>query len=92
MQMSFFAGIDSRLSDRHPGVGFDQLLVVEPSPYPSWTFASSTPTAVKSLQCVSNGARCFARFVRLKGLTNKFRHSASTAGTWPDGIERHGRW
>lgn len=39
-----------RLSDRHLGVGFDQLLVVEPPMILSWTFitASSTPTAVKS--------------------------------------------
>lgn len=61
-----------RLSDRHRGVGFDQLLVVEPPYDPELDFHYRIFNADGSevAQC-GNGARCFARFVRIKGLTNK---------------------
>ena len=38
-----------RLADRHLGVGFDQMLVVEPPYDPSWIFTTefSTPMAAK---------------------------------------------
>ena len=68
-----------RLADRHTGVGFDQLLVVE-APYDPesdfhYRIFNSDGTEVE--QC-GNGARCFARFVRAKGLTNKYQVSVST--------------
>ncbi|RTF23943.1 diaminopimelate epimerase [Serratia marcescens] len=61
-----------RLADRHLGVGFDQMLVVEPPYDPELDFHYRIFNADGSevAQC-GNGARCFARFVRLKGLTNK---------------------
>ncbi|MDF7679505.1 diaminopimelate epimerase [Enterobacteriaceae bacterium ESL0689] len=61
-----------RLADRHLGVGFDQLLIVEPPYDPDLDFHYRIFNADGSevSQC-GNGARCFARFVRLKGLTNK---------------------
>lgn len=61
-----------RLSDRNRGVGFDQLLVVEPPYDPELDFHYRIFNADGSevAQC-GNGARCFARFVRIKGLTNK---------------------
>lgn len=61
-----------RLSDRHCGVGFDQLLVVEPPYDPELDFHYRIFNADGSevAQC-GNGARCFARFVRMKNLTNK---------------------
>ncbi|WP_406704801.1 diaminopimelate epimerase [Sodalis sp.] len=61
-----------RLSDRHCGVGFDQLLVVEPPYDPELDFYYRIFNADGSevAQC-GNGARCFARFVRMKNLTNK---------------------
>ncbi|PLK58314.1 diaminopimelate epimerase [Candidatus Palibaumannia cicadellinicola] len=60
------------LSDRHSGVGFDQLLVVEPPYDPELDFHYRIFNADGSevAQC-GNGARCFARFVRMKKLTNK---------------------
>lgn len=60
------------LSDRHRGVGFDQLLLVEPPYDPELDFHYRIFNADGSevFQC-GNGARCFARFVTLKGLTNK---------------------
>lgn len=69
-----------RLADRHVGVGFDQLLVVEPPYDPDLDFHYRIFNADGSevSQC-GNGARCFARFVRLKGLTNKRDIRVSTA-------------
>lgn len=68
-----------RLADRHTGVGFDQLLVVEPPYDPDMDFYYRIFNADGSevAQC-GNGARCFARFVRLKGLTNKREIRVST--------------
>ncbi|MBG6246132.1 diaminopimelate epimerase [Candidatus Symbiopectobacterium sp. 'North America'] len=68
-----------RLSDRHRGVGFDQLLVVEPPYDPELDFHYRIFNADGSevAQC-GNGARCFARFVRIKGLTNKRDIAVST--------------
>ncbi len=68
-----------RLADRHTGVGFDQLLVVE-APYDPETdfhYRIFNADGSEVEQC-GNGARGFARFVRLKGLTNKYSISVST--------------
>lgn len=71
-----------RLSDRYTGVGFDQLLVVEPPYDPKLDFHCRIFNADGSeiAQC-GNGARCFARFVRMKNLTNKREIHISTK-TW----------
>ncbi|MBW7984497.1 diaminopimelate epimerase [Enterobacillus tribolii] len=68
-----------RLADRHTGVGFDQMLIVEPPYDPELDFHYRIFNADGSevAQC-GNGARCFARFVRLKGLTNKREIRVST--------------
>lgn len=61
-----------RLGNRHYGVGFDQLLVIEPPYDPDIDFHyrifNADGTEVE--QC-GNGARCFARFVSMKKLTDK---------------------
>lgn len=61
-----------RLADRRFGIGCDQLLVVEPSPAPDVDFRYRIFNADGSevAQC-GNGARCFARFVRARGLINR---------------------
>lgn len=68
-----------RLADRHRGIGFDQLLVVEPPYDPDFDFHYRIFNADGSevAQC-GNGARCFALFVRYKGLTNKSDIRVST--------------
>lgn len=68
-----------RLADRHLGIGFDQLLIVEPPYDPDLDFHYRIFNADGSevAQC-GNGARCFARFVQLKGLTNKSDIRVST--------------
>jgi diaminopimelate epimerase len=68
-----------RLGDRHFGIGFDQLLLVEPPYDPELDFHYRIFNADGSeVQQCGNGARCFARFVRLQGLTNKDRIAVST--------------
>ncbi|WP_068857557.1 diaminopimelate epimerase [Perlucidibaca aquatica] len=69
-----------RLSDRHFGVGFDQLLVVEPPHQPDVDFRYRIFNADGSevSQC-GNGARCFARFVRDRRLTRKDTLRVETA-------------
>lgn len=68
-----------RLADRNTGVGFDQLLVVEPPYDPESDFHYRIFNADSSeVEQCGNGARCFARFVRMKGLTNKHQIHVST--------------
>ncbi|WP_282340203.1 diaminopimelate epimerase [Pseudomonas sp. PS02288] len=67
--------------DRHTGVGFDQLLIVEPPSNPDVDFRyrifNADGTEVE--QC-GNGARCFARFVIDKRLTSKREIRVETKG------------
>lgn len=68
-----------QLADRHFGVGFDQLLMVEPPYDPDLDFHYRIFNADGSeVEQCGNGARCFAKFVRYKGLTNKNKISVST--------------
>ena len=58
------------LSDRHTGVGFDQLLVVNPPSVSGAEFDYQIYNADgDEVEHCGNGARCFARFVVDKGLT-----------------------
>ncbi len=69
-----------RLADRRFGVGCDQVLVVEAPNNPDVDFRYRIYNADGSEvgQC-GNGARCFARFVRYRKLTNKRRITVETA-------------
>ncbi|MBK0394379.1 diaminopimelate epimerase [Ramlibacter algicola] len=60
------------LADRHFGVGADQVLSVRPSPAPGIDFEYVIHNADggEVEQC-GNGARCFVRYVRERGLTDK---------------------
>lgn len=61
-----------RLADRRFGIGFDQLLVVEPedSAEADFRYRIFNADGGEVEQC-GNGARCFVRFVREQGLTDK---------------------
>lgn len=60
------------LGDRRTGVGFDQLLIVEPPSTPEADFKYRIFNADGSeAEHCGNGARCFLRFVRDRGLTTK---------------------
>jgi diaminopimelate epimerase len=60
------------LGDRHFGVGADQILSVRPSPAPGvdFEYAIHNADGGQVEQC-GNGARCFVRYVRDKGLTQR---------------------
>jgi diaminopimelate epimerase len=66
------AGQIRLLADRHFGVGFDQLLVVEPpvSTDMDFSYRIFNADGGEVEQC-GNGARCFARYVHDRGLTAK---------------------
>lgn len=69
-----------RLADRHFGVGFDQLLIVEPPDYPQVDFKYRIFNADGSeVEQCGNGVRCFARFVYDRGLTNKTKLKVQTS-------------
>ncbi len=62
------------LADRHFGVGADQILSVRPAPNASLDFEYVIHNADGGeVEHCGNGARCFVRYVRDKGLTVKDR-------------------
>lgn len=68
-----------RLSDRHFGIGFDQLLVVEPPDLPNVDFKYRIFNADGSeVEQCGNGVRCFARFVHDRQLTRKTKIKVQT--------------
>jgi diaminopimelate epimerase len=70
-----------RIADRHFGVGCDQVLLVEPPRLPDTDFYYRIFNADggEVEQC-GNGARCFVRYVRDRGLTNKTEIRVGTRG------------
>jgi diaminopimelate epimerase len=80
------------LGDRHFGVGADQILSVRPAPSDEFDFeyAIHNNDGGEVEHC-GNGARCFVRYVRSKGLTTKTSvrvktvNNALTLTEQPDG-------
>lgn len=72
-QKVFFSNdVIKKLADRHFGIGFDQLLLVEPPYDPELDFHYRIFNADGSeVEQCGNGARCFARFVHDRGLSGK---------------------
>ncbi len=68
------------IADRHRGIGCDQVLLVEAATGPEAEFRYRIFNADggEVEQC-GNGARCFARFVREHGLTQRDRIRVETA-------------
>jgi diaminopimelate epimerase len=61
-----------KLADRHFGIGCDQVLVIEPPRSPGTDFYYRIFNADGTeVQHCGNGARCFLRYVRDKGLSEK---------------------
>ena len=82
-----------QLSDRNFGIGFDQLLMVEPpyDPDQDFHYRIFNADGTEVSQC-GNGARCFARFVKMKGLTNRNKIVVSTkAGRMVLYLEKDGQ-
>lgn len=69
-----------KLSDRNFGIGFDQLLLVEPPGRPDVDFRYRIFNADGSeVEQCGNGARCFARYVIDNKLTTKNRIRVETS-------------
>jgi diaminopimelate epimerase len=70
-----------KLADRHFGIGFDQLLVVEKPAAAGADFRYRIFNADggEVEQC-GNGARCFVKFVHARGLTDKREIRVETRG------------
>ena len=71
--------IIKQLSNRHSGIGFDQLLIVEPPERADidFNYRIFNQDGSEAEQC-GNGARCFMRFVLQHGLTDKTQISVKT--------------
>src|SRR5690606_13895202 len=69
------------IADRHFGIGCDQILLVEApqSAAADFRYRIFNADGGEVEQC-GNGARCFVRFVREKGLTDKSRIVVETLG------------
>ena len=61
------------LGDRHFGVGADQILSVRPAPTPAVDFEYVIHNGADGgeVEQCGNGSRCFVRYVRERGLTDK---------------------
>ena len=60
------------MGDRHLGIGFDQLLLIEPPSDPGVDFDYRIYNCDGTeVEHCGNGARCFATFVTDKGLTRR---------------------
>ncbi len=71
----------AELSDRRTGIGFDQLLVIEQPSVATAEFDYRIFNADGGeVEHCGNGARCFARYVRDKGLTQNKSIPVNTMG------------
>jgi diaminopimelate epimerase len=68
-----------RISDRHFGVGCDQVLVVEKSKTADFRYRIFNADGGEVEQC-GNGARCFVKFVHARRLTRKREIRVETLG------------
>ena len=69
-----------RLGDRHFGVGADQILVIEPADAPGIDFRYRIFNGASGAEVehCGNGARCFVRYVRDRGMSGKDRLRVQT--------------
>jgi len=84
------------IADRHRGVGADQILIVEPArdddpDQVDFVYRIINSDGSEVEQC-GNGARCFVRFVRERGLTDKTRIRVRTrSGVIEPALQPDGR-
>src|ERR1700752_4057830 len=82
-----------RIADRHLGIGCDQILQIEPprDPPTDFYYRIFNADGGEVEQC-GNGARCFVRYVRDRGLTTKTEIRVGTqAGVIVPRLEADGR-
>jgi len=91
--LSLDTNIIRGLSDRHLGIGFDQMLVIEParSKGTDFYYRIFNADGGEVGQC-GNGARCFVRYVHEKGLSEKTEIRVETrSGIIEPRLEKDGR-
>ncbi len=76
----------STLADRHQGIGFDQLLVIEPSSRADFFCRIFNADGSEAEQC-GNGLRCVARYLYEHHLSKKEFSLETKAGVYPIKIE-----
>ena len=79
-RMPISAEVVRLLADRHFGVGCDQILLAEKGRAADFRFRIFNRDGNEVEQC-GNGARCFARFLRDNGLTDRDTISVETMNT-----------
>ncbi len=85
------AEVIKKLAHRQFGIGFDQLLLVEPSLIADFKYRIFNADGSEVAQC-GNGARCFVRFVVEQQLTHQSETSVETAsGIITPKLEDHGQ-
>ncbi len=76
-----------KLADRHTGIGFDQLFIIEHSKEADFFCRIFNADGSEAFQC-GNGLRCIARFVHENGLITSATFSIATkAGVFPVSIK-----
>jgi diaminopimelate epimerase len=82
-----------RLADRHFGIGCDQVLAIEPPRSAGTDFYYRIfNSSGEEVEHCGNGARCFLRYVRDKGLTDKAQIRVETrSGVIVPRLEADGR-
>jgi diaminopimelate epimerase len=82
-----------QMGDRHFGIGFDQLLIIEKSSKPGidFNYRIFNADGKEAEQC-GNGARAIARYIHVRGLSKKHEMTVSTlAGDLQLRIEKDGQ-
>lgn len=92
-QVALDADTVKHIADRHFGVGCDQILLIERPRTPGTDFYYRIYNADgEEVQHCGNGARCFLRYVRDKGLTDKTQIRVETlAGVIVPKLESDGQ-
>jgi diaminopimelate epimerase len=83
------ATLARRLADRHFGIGADQILLIGPPPSAAADFGYRIfNSGGGEVEHCGNGARCFLRFVRARGLTDRRRVRVQTMNRLLELVER----
>lgn len=69
----------AKMADRHYGIGFDQLLVIEPDTSADFNYRIFNANGSEAEQC-GNGARCVARYIADNGLSTAKTVTLKTKG------------
>lgn len=82
-KLNFSSQAIAKLADRHTGIGFDQLLIIEPALKGDYFCRIYNADGSEAEQC-GNGLRCVARYIHEEGLNTQPNFTIETkAGIYP---------